>query len=54
MQLICYALAGFCLSHQAVWADNNFLQECLLDLQALPAFILNNDSGGKDSLTAGE
>lgn len=48
MQLIRYGLVGFCLLHQAVWAENNLPQECLLDLQALPAFILNNDAGGKD------
>lgn len=48
MQLIRYALIGFCLLHKTVLAENNLPQECLLDLKALPEFILNNDAGGKD------
>lgn len=48
MQLFRCVLASCCLLHQTVWADSNQSHECLLDLKALPEFILNNDAGGKD------
>jgi len=48
MQMICCVHVGLFYPINLSGLKNNLTQECLLDLQVLPAFILNNDAGGKD------